>query len=227
MSMSRPLRAATTTRVDQRREALLDRLVDLVLAEGFADASVEDLARRLRCSKSTLYGIADSKEKIVVAAVRRFFRRAAARVEARLLIEQGSAAERIRAYLTAIAAELAPASSAFFADLDAWEATTEIYRDNTAIAASRVQRLVDEASPAAAQPQAAFVGAVAAQVMEAIHRGDIESATGLADSDAYRSLADLIVRALPQTSEPAAAGIRGLDPRDPLPPHDPNTGGTP
>ena len=189
-----------TGRVDRRREALLDHLVDLVLAQGFTDLSVEDLARDLRCSKSTLYGIADSKEKIVVAAVRRFFQRAAERVEARLLREDGPAPERIRTYLTAIAAELAPASAAFFADLDAWQATTQIYRDNTAIAAARVQRLVDEASPASGHPQAVFVGAVAAQVMEAIHRGDIESATGLADSDAYRSLADLIVRALPASS---------------------------
>jgi hypothetical protein len=53
-----------------------------------------------------------------------------------------------------------------------------------------VQALVREAAPGA---DAAFVGAVAGQVMESIHRGEIKAQTGLDDSAAYAALAALIV----------------------------------
>jgi len=195
--MPRPTRErVTATKIDQRRDALLDRLVEVILVDGFAEASIEELAAKLRCSKSTLYSLADTKERIIVAGVRRFFQRAAARVDARLLRTDGTPLERIRTYLVAIATELAPASPAFFADLDSWPTTQQIYRDNTRIASERVRELVREASPAASGAQATFVGAVAAQVMEGIHRGEIETATGLDDSAAYRALADLIVQGL-------------------------------
>lgn len=175
----------------------------MILRKGFADLSVEDLSRELRCSKSTLYAVAPSKEQIVVAAVRHFFRRAADRVEIRLLRSDDDPVEQIRAYLVAISEQLAPASPAFFGDLDAWPSTQELYRTNTRAAAERVQSLVRQAAPRT--EDAAFVGAVAAQVMEAIHRGDIESSAGIDDSAAYRALADLIVRSLQPSEEAGEA----------------------
>ena len=65
------------------RRQLLDELIELFLAEGFLELGVGDLAARLRCSRTTIYQVADSKEQIVLAAVRGFFRRAAERIEAR------------------------------------------------------------------------------------------------------------------------------------------------
>lgn len=186
-----------------RTSSLLDELVPVVLAEGFLQLSMADVARRLRCSKSTLYGIAASKEQLFVTVVRTFFRGATERVE-RAVAEAPVSADRIGVYLGAISVELAPASSQFFADVDAFGPAREIYRDNTRAAARRVQELVQDAAPAA---DAAFVGAVAGQVMESIHRGDIRVATGLDDSAAYRSLAELIVAGL--------SGDRGD--RDPRP----------
>lgn len=51
----------------------------------------------------------------------------------------------------------------------------------------------------------AFVGAVAAQVMDAIHRGEIKTTASLDDSTAYRALAELIVRSLQRSDEPGEA----------------------
>ena len=56
-----------STRTQARRAELLDELVTLFLAEGFGALTLDELARRLRCSKSTLYGLAASKEQLVVA----------------------------------------------------------------------------------------------------------------------------------------------------------------
>ncbi|WP_067793986.1 TetR/AcrR family transcriptional regulator [Actinomadura formosensis] len=177
------------TRAARRREALIGRLMEVFLDRGFAELSVADLAALLRCSKSTLYTVASSREQIIAAVVRAFFRRATGRVEA-VLDSQADPRERVGAYLRAISAELAPASPAFFADLDAFAPAREIYKRNTAFAVRRVRGLVREAAPGT---DAAFVGAVAGQVMESIHRGEIKAQTGLDDSAAYAALASLIV----------------------------------
>src|SRR3954453_9782048 len=92
----------TRTARTRRRAELLDELVALVLAEGFAAFTLDELARRLRCSKSTLYGLAASKEQLVVAVVKRFFRRATTAVEDRVAVPADHR-ERISTYLLAVA----------------------------------------------------------------------------------------------------------------------------
>jgi AcrR family transcriptional regulator len=183
-----------TTRARARRDELLDRLVALVLAEGFADVTLDELARRLRCSKSTLYGIAASKEQLVVAAVKRFFQRATAAVEERVA-GPADHREQISAYLLAVAEQLQPASAAFFTDVAAFAPAREIYERNTRSAAARVQQLVSAgvAAGTVRPVHASFVGAAVAQVMAAIHRGDITATTGLDDAAAYRELAALVI----------------------------------
>jgi AcrR family transcriptional regulator len=177
------------------RHQLLDELIELFLAEGFLEFGIGDLASRLRCSRTTIYRVAETKEQVVLAAVRGFFRRAAERIEAQVAAEPDPGA-RLAVYLTAVAAELAPASERFYADLQAYGPAAAIYRDNTRLAAERVQALVTEGAEAGAlrAVDAAFVGAVVARVMSGIQDGEIGSATGLADADAYRLLADLVMR---------------------------------
>ncbi|MCW2698222.1 MAG: putative transcriptional regulator [Modestobacter sp.] len=184
-------------RVTARREELLDQLVELVLAEGFAQVTLDGLARRLRCSKTTLYGIAASKEQLVVAAVEHFFQRATTAVEGRRA-GPGDSREQISTYLLAVAEQLQPASPAFFADVAAFAPARELYERNTRVAAARVQQLVgDGVAAGTVRPvHAAFVGAAVAQVMGAIHRGAITASTGLDDAAAYRELAGLVVAGL-------------------------------
>lgn len=185
------------TELAPRREQLTEALIELFLDRGFLAFNVEQLAAHLRCSKSTVYSIAPSKEQIVTAVVRAFFRRATERVEARTT-DAGTPADRIRAYLEAISAELEPGSPAFFADLDRFAPAMEIYRRNTEIAAARVKELMTESLSTDSRSglDVDFVGAVASLTMEYIHRGQISAATGLDDSAAYRALADLIVAAM-------------------------------
>lgn len=182
---------------EERREELLDELVELFLAEGFLSFGMGDLASRLRCSRSTLYLVASSKESIVLTVVRRYFRRAARRIEERVAAEHDPA-ERLSVYLAAVAEELAPVSVRFHEDLERYTPAGEVYEENTALAARRVRELVAEgvASGALRPVHAAFVGAAVAQVMTAIQNGAIGRATGLADAAAYRALADLVVGGL-------------------------------
>jgi AcrR family transcriptional regulator len=183
------------------RHQLLDELIELFLAEGFLEFGIGDLAARLRCSRTTIYQVAESKEQVVLAAVRGFFRRAAARIEAQVAAEPDPGA-RLAVYLTAVAAELAPASERFHADLQAYAPAAVIYEENTRLAARRVQELVVAGVEAGSlRPvDASFVGAAVAQVMTGIHAGRIAEASGLADADAYRALADLVVRGVGGTT---------------------------
>ena len=190
-------RRTPSARSGARREELLAELTALFLREGFAAFGLAALAERLRCSKTTLYLVAGSKEQIVVAAVRSFFAAAAERIEARVAAA-GDPAERLRRYLDGVAAELEPVSEAFYADLTAFGPAAEVYEENTRHAARRVRELVDEGVAAGAlRPvHAAFVAAAVAQVMAAIQRGDVKAATGLDDAAAYRELTDLLLAAL-------------------------------
>ena len=123
-----------------RRRDLLDELVELFLAEGFQQFTLADLAGRLRCSKTTLYGLGHSKEEVTINAIRRFFRVSATQVEARTSAVRDPA-ERITEYLLAVAAALRPACPAFMADLAAHPRAREVYERNTAYAAERAGEL--------------------------------------------------------------------------------------
>lgn len=181
----------TVSRSHRRHLAVLDELVEVFCAEGFADTTLSDLAARLKCSKSTLYAVAASKEQLITAVVREFFRRATERVEA-AVASQRDPVEAIGVYLEAISVELAAGSPRFFADLERFAPAREIYTRNTELAAGRVQELVRAGLADGPGVDPRFLGVVAGQVMEAINRGRISDATDLDHATAYRALAALI-----------------------------------
>lgn len=182
---------------DQRGDVLLEALIDLYLSEGFLDFGVGDLAARLRCSRSSLYLVASSKERIIVTAVRRYFQRAAERIEAQVEAQPNTGL-RLQAYLAAVSDELAPASERFYADLAEYPPARDLYEENTRRAAQRVQDIIVAGVEAGTlRPvNARFVGAAVAEVMTATQAGRIEAAAGLTDAEAYRALAELVYRAL-------------------------------
>jgi AcrR family transcriptional regulator len=184
-------------RATPRREQLFDELVALLLTEGFAQLTLDDIAARLRCSKRTLYALAGSKEQLVRAAVVRFFRLATEQVEDAIKSADG-AADRVGGYLRAVAEQLAPASARFFDDVAAFPPADEVYRRNTRIAAARVREMIDEgvASGAFRDVHAAFVADVVAGVMVRIQQRELGASTGLSDAEAYANLAELLLHGL-------------------------------
>lgn len=184
---------ASTGFATRRRTELFDALVALFLTHGFADLTLDEIAGRLRCSKSTLYTLAGSKEQLVQAATVHFFRAATAAVEARVAAVTGPR-ERIAAYLAAVGGALDPASDEFMADLDAFAPTRAIYEKNTRIAARRVQELIAEgvATGEFRDVHAAFAADLVAAVMVRIQRRVVRDNTGLDDAAAYRELAAIL-----------------------------------
>jgi AcrR family transcriptional regulator len=193
-SVSRgPGRAGLT----RRQAELLDQLEELFLAQGFARFTLEDLAVRLHCSKSTLYTLAGSKEQLAVRVVRHFFRKATEVVEAGVAVEEDPAL-RVTAYLTAVARALAPAGPEFHRDLDAFAPGRAVYEQNTAAAAERVRALIAEgvARGRFREVHPALVADTVTTLMFRIGRGDTARATGLDDATAYRELAALLLHGI-------------------------------
>ena len=180
-----------------RQRVLRDRLVDLVLTQGFRHLTVDQVAAELNCSKRTLYALAASKEQLAVLAVRHFFKRSTDQVEA-AIARTRAPARRVTRYLEAVAEALRPASRAFRDDVASFRPAAEIYEQNTLTAARRVRELIDEGTRAGAfrQVPAAFVSEVVTATMRRITTGEITSATGLSDAEAYSELARLVVAAV-------------------------------
>ncbi|MFD9667591.1 TetR/AcrR family transcriptional regulator [Rhodococcus sp. NPDC059968] len=188
--MEQPTRPGFATR---RRTQLFDALVDLILVEGFAHLTLDEIANRLRCSKSTLYTLAGSKEQLVRAATVHFFRRATEDVESHIEPIAGARA-RITAYLSAVGTALSAASDQFMADLDAFPPAREVYERNTQFAAGRVQELITEgvAGGDFRDVHAAFAADLAATMMVRIQQRGVRDSTGLDDAHAYAELAAIL-----------------------------------
>lgn len=181
----------------RRRDELLLQITGLFLEEGFLDFGIGDLATRLQCSRSTLYTVAASKEQIVLAALRHFFRDATARIEHKVAGEADLGA-RLSVYLRAVAEELAPAGQAFYRDLAAYAPGREIYAENIRFASERVTRLVADAVEAGQMRKVAadFVGSAVSAVMVSIQTGEVRQRTDMDDAEAYAALADLVMEGL-------------------------------
>lgn len=185
------------TRRTARQLDLLDRLVALMAAEGFARFTLDDLALRLRCSKTTLYALAPTKQQLVVEVVKQYFRAAVPAVEARVEAVADPAG-RVEAYLHAVADYLQPLSRTFMEDLSGFAPAAEVYRQNTAAAAARIRELIAEGVAAGAfrDVHAPFVGEIVATAMFEIQRGEMFERLDLSDAEAYAELASLVVHAL-------------------------------
>src|ERR1700712_2438614 len=181
-SPSFAIEQATPTR-SPRQADVFERLIALPLARGFANYTLEQAAILLRCSKSTIYALAGSREQLIRAVVVAFFRRAAEHVEQRVAAESDRV-RRIQVYLLAVADELRPASAEFMDDVAGFPPTREIYERNTAIAAQRVRELILDGIEIKAfrDVPAAFVAEVVSSVMVRIQQREVLKHTGLSDA---------------------------------------------
>ncbi|MFF5992924.1 TetR/AcrR family transcriptional regulator [Prauserella flavalba] len=177
-----------------RQRALLGELEELFLAEGFVEFTLDDLAARLRCSKSTLYTLAASKEQLAVKVVGHFFKGAAERIEQRI---DGidDARKIIEVYLAGVADELKRASDRFMADVAEFEPARATYRMNSQAAAGRIRSFIAKgvADGVFREVHATLVAELASLLVEGIQTGVVRSRTGVSDAEAFTALAELLL----------------------------------
>lgn len=180
-----------------RQRALLAELEELFLAEGFLGFTLDDLAAKTRCSKSTLYALAPSKEQLAVRVVTRFFKGAADMLEERIA-GLTDAREIIGEYLAGISEYLNRASDAFMRDINDFAPTRAAYEMNSRAAAARLREFIKQGvgDGVFRQVHATLIAEMAAVLVESIQTGELGERTGVSDAEAFTALAELLLTGL-------------------------------
>lgn len=132
------------TLADGRREELLDGVMAIISAQGFAGTRVADIARELNCSGSTLYKIAPNKDSLVVLAIGRWGEQTLEYCEARA--QKGAAAsDAARNFWRAAAERVRPMSHAFRVDMERFESSRIAYLAVSHRFIDRFVQLLDDA----------------------------------------------------------------------------------
>jgi AcrR family transcriptional regulator len=206
-----PLRALASRRQPTARQrALLAELEELFLAEGFAQFTLDDLAGRMRCSKSTLYALAPSKEQLAVKVVAHFFKGAADLIEERIA-GIDDAREIIGEYLAGISEYLNRASAAFMADIAQFAPARATYELNSRAAAGRIRAFIAKGvrDGVFRDVHASLIAEMAGLLIEGIQTGVIRSRTSISDAEAFTALSDLLLGGLAVTRSASVAGDGG------------------
>ncbi len=181
----------------RRQRVLLAELEELFLAEGFVAFTLDDLAAKLRCSKTTLYALAPSKEQLATKVVAHFFKGAAERIEARVAgIDDAAAA--VRTYLAGVSAELDRASAAFLADVEAFAPARAVYAFNSEAAARRIRQFITDGVEQGVfrDAHADAIAEMAGILVESIQSGVVGSRARTTDAEAFEALAELLLNGL-------------------------------
>jgi AcrR family transcriptional regulator len=151
----------------ETRDALLGALETFVLEHGFARVTAEELAGRLGCSKSTLYGLAGRKEQIVLAALRGYLARMLAAAD-RASGQQSTVDGRLRTYLDVVGRGRGAMSDACVEDMLSCAATRDLYESTMDTISRRIGEIVGAGVGAGAfrAVSPSFVGAVATLVLD-------------------------------------------------------------
>ncbi len=177
-----------------RQRALLSELEALFLAEGFSQFTLDDLAARLRCSKSTLYALAPSKEQLAVKVVTHFFKGAAELLEERIA-GIDDARKILGEYLAGISEYLNRASAAFMTDIAEFGPARDAYQLNSRAAAARIRSFIDlgVTDGVFREVHARLIAEMAGLIIEGIQTGVVGRRTGVTDAEAFTALAELLL----------------------------------
>ncbi len=140
----RLLAAETEHALTTRQLEILDALEDSVMVDSLADVTMAGIAKRMNCSLRTLYGIAPSKDELVMAVVDRRLHRIGREAMQALELD-GSPLTRLRAYLQAANRAVQPTTAAFSRDFAKDPAARRVVGAHGAYVVAITQALLDEA----------------------------------------------------------------------------------
>jgi len=135
----------TEQRLTARQLQLLDELEAVVRVGGLADLTMAQIAAQVNCSLRTLYGIAPSKDELVLAIVdRRLHRIGRAAVDS--LDPAQPPLALLRAYLNAVNEAVQPSTAAYARDLARMPGATRLIDSHESYVIAVTQSLLDRAA---------------------------------------------------------------------------------
>jgi AcrR family transcriptional regulator len=138
------LRPETERALTPRQREILDELEALVAKEGLADLTMAEIAARMNCSLRTLYGIAPSKDELVLIVVDRSLHRIG-RAAIAGLDGAMSPLDALRAYLRAAHEAVQPTTAAFARDFARVPGATRLVDAHRSYLTAVAQSLLDRA----------------------------------------------------------------------------------
>ena len=127
----------------ERGRQLLDEIESIIVSEGFVKLTIDDLAMRLKCSKSTLYDLAPNREGLVLLVLDRRWRRTGHLLQEQLAVLEDPA-DKLAAYLTADLHHPKNTSVNFSADLGRHAAARRLFADHLRYSLALLQDIVQE-----------------------------------------------------------------------------------
>lgn len=193
MKQAPVLPRARPRRGSKRRDQILDQLESIFLHEGFRALTVGSLAARLRCSRSTLYALASTKEELFLRVQDRILRRIGreARNRAYACEEPG---DRVEAFLEGTISSLRPIGTAFLDDVFSYEPARQLF-DAHQRGAMRTLRGLIEAGIEAGAFKGVDPGVAAAALDAAVQRvrdPQFLRDAGLGPSEAFDQVSQLL-----------------------------------
>ncbi|MGO9062931.1 MAG: TetR/AcrR family transcriptional regulator [Candidatus Binataceae bacterium] len=189
-----------------RLARIVEELETIFFAEGFLHLGTEELARRLRCSKQTLYVLAKSREELFALIIERFL--AAIRAQAQQAVSEApDRAAALASCLEAIRKAAAKISVGFAQDLADFAPGQQRLKEHEAKMVALLTGIIESGAK-----EGVFQGAhprLAAEVMvQAVARivdRNLLTETGLTLSQAFGELHNLCLHGLikPAAAEPA------------------------
>lgn len=189
-----------------RGEEILNDLEELFLREGFRDLTIGELARRMRCSRRTLYSLAESKEELFLRVVDRWLRRI------RQMGREGAFSHtdpvvRIEAYLDPGVTETRLASGRFSEDIAGYSPARRLLEQHQRTRMQTLRDLVEDGISRGVL-RGAHSYLVAEVMMSAVARvkePDFLEEAGMTMSQAFAEVGHLIRHGLVHREQPAAA----------------------
>jgi AcrR family transcriptional regulator len=138
------LPAAAERKLTPRQREILDELEALALEEGFAEQTMAELAARIGCSLRTLYGLAPSKDELLLAVVDRRLRRIG-RAAASAIEPDMDPLTALRAYLEATNHAVGPNTEAFAREFASVPGGARLVNDHANYIIAVTERLLERA----------------------------------------------------------------------------------
>lgn len=193
-----------SSELSDRARDLLDAIERLIVEEGFASLTVGDLAARLKCSRSTLYSLAPSKDELVLVVVDRRLRRIG-RIKQERLGELTDPVDKLQVLIASEHLHLQRTSLRFSEDVARTPAVQRLIADHVRYGVAQLRDVVDEgiATGRFRSVHSRVVAEIIDVGLERIQRPELLRETGLTFDDAATELTELLLSGLVAESAPA------------------------
>jgi len=185
--------SSSPRRWSARQLEIFDQLQDLVLAKGFRDLTIADFVDWLHCSRRTLYGLAPSREELLLIVIDRLLDQMSADAEAaaRRCDDPG---EAVATYLTKGVTTLRGVTCVFMDDLESYGPTKQLYDRHVASALDTLGKLVEDGMSRGAfrQYHPPLVAEILDAAVDRIRRPDVLARAGVSLSQALLELSELM-----------------------------------